>query len=642
MASSKQTRYRRPLFVFIILLAIFLVGTVIVLSSVTWFFGVPNWSLLSERDVPYAPGEVWKGLDRSNDGNASWAADNWSGHVQLTEDWTRLEHIKPLEGERIPRIIHQTWMNDELPLKWRDVYKECRRGLPNYTYHLWTDSASRAFIVAHYPSFLATFDSYQYPIQRADAIRYFVLYHFGGIYMDLDVGCKRDLGPLLKGDWDVVLAKTIPVGVSNDIMLSSKRSAFMEMTIHGLITFNHDYITNYPTVMFSTGPMFLSAQYSLYTSSHPLSPVNPTLEIRVMPKSLYGKNASPEEAPHAFFSHFYGSSWHADDSGFIIFLGRRGKWLMRLGVLVVTLGSIWLIWMRGRGAVRKSSGGLRRLVFSLGDTAAGMAGPAAAGGTYQLLSFLPSSSSSDTSSAHTSPLTSPTVPLPSPLLPFSLDMSTPSSTAHSAGLGSRPSSPTPSSAIAHAFRRAANTYSIPAIFFSTVSSTSSPSALGSRRPSFQGLPTVASSASYPGSYSSRRTQPKRGVLFFLPAFLTPVQQSQSPSPYSSVPSSSTSSSAATPRTSMQTSYHQQSTLHDLADGNNSSSSTATITTESAHFLVPPLSEKQEPGELIRGKTPPPSYERTDTRPLGSREKAVTKRVDDEWDDWAEEDEDRTP
>lgn len=36
-------------------------------------------------------------------------------------------------------------------------------------------------------------------------------------------------------------------------MLSSKRSAFMEMTIHGLITFNHNYVTNYPTVMFSTG-----------------------------------------------------------------------------------------------------------------------------------------------------------------------------------------------------------------------------------------------------------------------------------------------------------------------------------------------------------------------------------------------------
>lgn len=43
------------------------------------------------------------------------------------------------------------------------------------------------------------------------------------------------------------------VGVSNDVMLASKGSAFMEMTIHGLVTFNHDYVSNYPTVMFTTG-----------------------------------------------------------------------------------------------------------------------------------------------------------------------------------------------------------------------------------------------------------------------------------------------------------------------------------------------------------------------------------------------------
>jgi mannosyltransferase OCH1-like enzyme len=40
-----------------------------------------------------------------------------------------------------------------------------------------------------YPWFLETFDGYPYPIQRADAIRYFVLHHFGGIYIDLDDVC---------------------------------------------------------------------------------------------------------------------------------------------------------------------------------------------------------------------------------------------------------------------------------------------------------------------------------------------------------------------------------------------------------------------------------------------------------------------
>lgn len=53
-------------------------------------------------------------------------------------------------------------------------------------FQLWTNEKSREFIAAEYPWFLETFDGYKYPIQRADSIRYFVLAHYGGTYIDLD------------------------------------------------------------------------------------------------------------------------------------------------------------------------------------------------------------------------------------------------------------------------------------------------------------------------------------------------------------------------------------------------------------------------------------------------------------------------
>lgn len=201
---------------------------------------------------------------------------------------------------------------------------------------LWTDASSREFIAEHYPWFLDSFDDYSYPIQRADAIRYFVLHHHGGVYVDLDVGCLRPLDPLLV--FPVILPKTIPVGVSNDIIFAEKNHPFLAQTIHNLITFDHSWILNYPTVMFSTGPMFLSAQYGLYTASHPPTPEYPAGDVRILPKSLYGKNAKPEEAPHSFFSHYYGSSWHADDAPFIGFLGKWGKGLMWFGLVVLIIG----------------------------------------------------------------------------------------------------------------------------------------------------------------------------------------------------------------------------------------------------------------------------------------------------------------
>ena len=225
-----------------------------------------------------------------------------------------------------------------------------RRLAPRSEYILWTDVTSRKFIATNYPWFLSTFDNYPYPIQRADAIRYFVLHSFGGIYMDLDVGCQRNMDPLLyypvsrlvcdplaevgiagqapgarprrtsttraesrlltPTNSQVVLPATIPVGVSNDIMFSEKGHPFMDLVIHNLVTFNHQYGTNYPTVMFSTGPMFLSAQVGFWHKQNPISLVE-VRQVRVLPRRWYGKNAPAEERESAYFSHLYGSSWHA-------------------------------------------------------------------------------------------------------------------------------------------------------------------------------------------------------------------------------------------------------------------------------------------------------------------------------------------
>jgi mannosyltransferase OCH1-like enzyme len=300
---------RKSLNIFLSILALFLLGTVVVLSSITYYLAIDPSAYLSELEVP---------------------------HANSTQRWNATEHG---QIERIPRIIHQTWKTENIPDKWKSVSQSCRSLMPDYDYKLWTDESSRDFISDHYPWFLDTFDNYPYNIQRADAIRYFVLHYYGGIYIDLDIGCLRPADQLLV--YPVILPKTIPVGVSNDLMFSAKGHPFLEQTIHNLATFDHSWILNYPTVMFTTGPMFLSILYALYTTHH-------TGDIRILPKALYGKNALEGEAPHSFFSHFYGSSWHADDAAFIGFLGTRGKILMWIGLMVLIAGVCRVMLVQGR------------------------------------------------------------------------------------------------------------------------------------------------------------------------------------------------------------------------------------------------------------------------------------------------------
>jgi mannosyltransferase OCH1-like enzyme len=117
---------------------------------------------------------------------------------------------------KIPKIIHQTWKDTNIPSKWLypvESCKELHKPEDGWEYKLWTDESAVEFIRKEYPKHLDNFMRYPYPIQRADAIRYFILYHYGGVYYDLDVGCRRSLEPLTH--FAAVIPKTEPIGYYN-------------------------------------------------------------------------------------------------------------------------------------------------------------------------------------------------------------------------------------------------------------------------------------------------------------------------------------------------------------------------------------------------------------------------------------------
>ena len=63
---------------------------------------------------------------------------------------------------------------------------------------LWSPRDSRKFIQSEFPWFLNTYDNYVIPIQRLDALRYFLMRHFGGIYIDLDNVSRPDFAKSIR------------------------------------------------------------------------------------------------------------------------------------------------------------------------------------------------------------------------------------------------------------------------------------------------------------------------------------------------------------------------------------------------------------------------------------------------------------
>ncbi|KAF7557973.1 hypothetical protein G7Z17_g268 [Cylindrodendrum hubeiense] len=238
--------------------------------------------------------------------------------------------------ERIPRIIHQTYITGQVPDKWQPAYKSCQEAHKggNWTHIMWTDAASRAFIQQSYPWFLRTYDGYPYAIQRVDAIRYFVLYHYGGFYLDLDVGCKKSLEPFRQ--FDAIFPKTEPFGVSNDMMATSKGHIFFRQLITQLKEHSCQVGTKYPTVMWTTGPVFVTQQLASFLRRQQsqgdatVTVSSSAGTVRVIPLELYASTK------YSFFSHHHGSSWHSWDVQVVSFLWRN-IWKIGTFIAIITI-----------------------------------------------------------------------------------------------------------------------------------------------------------------------------------------------------------------------------------------------------------------------------------------------------------------
>jgi GT2 family glycosyltransferase len=109
----------------------------------------------------------------------------------------------------IPRIIHQVWKTDTVPEHLREWSRSWSEKNPGWRHILWSDRMLLDFVARHYPRMLSVYCNYPQAVMRADAARYMLLHHFGGVYADLDAECLASL-ELLTGEDRVVLCHEPP------------------------------------------------------------------------------------------------------------------------------------------------------------------------------------------------------------------------------------------------------------------------------------------------------------------------------------------------------------------------------------------------------------------------------------------------
>jgi mannosyltransferase OCH1-like enzyme len=212
------------------------------------------------------------------DGNATGKAETLNVEASVGSSGNRQALFLPrTAGDgTFPKVIFQTWKSKvSMPgnyARWSESFKRMN---PDFEYVLWDDFDNRRFIERYYPWFLPVYDAYPREIYRADAVRYFFLYQFGGLYADMDTECLRPVAPLFESG-DVWLGRMgndpdFPHSIPNAIMASRPLQEFWLLAIHLLIE-NAKALGN-PAAMAGkgpealTGPILLKNAYDTYTSS---------------------------------------------------------------------------------------------------------------------------------------------------------------------------------------------------------------------------------------------------------------------------------------------------------------------------------------------------------------------------------------
>lgn len=233
---------------------------------------------------------------------------------------------------QIPHIFHQTWKTSDIPDEWQACVQSWRTHHPHWQYILWTDEDSRKFIQDHYPDFLKFYDSYSYNIQRADVIRYFVLYTYGGVYVDLDLECLQPIDHLL-AQHTFVAGYEPPLHaqwlgekgmICNAFMASTAGHRLLAAVLQSLKTFNPK-ITFHTQVLETTGPLMLTQVVKQYPfddivllDDHILYPV--TSERKKLQVLLHDSDqgrALKEDCIKrgAYAIHYWANTWGKDIAG---------------------------------------------------------------------------------------------------------------------------------------------------------------------------------------------------------------------------------------------------------------------------------------------------------------------------------------
>jgi inositol phosphorylceramide mannosyltransferase catalytic subunit len=232
----------------------------------------------------------------------------------------------------IPPLLHQTWKTKKIP-KWAKAWHASwQKYNPNLQIMWWTDKMNRHLVKTYAPWFLKTYDAFPIHIQRVDAVRYLILYLYGGIYVDLDFECYKNIDCFRKYDLVYSYSGNMPF-ITNSIMMSRQNHPFWLSVLRTMQKQPPQkwYELKSYYVLRTTGPVMLDRVIQEYSFVGDRVRILPSKYF--FPFTMLQKYKRDHYFPQAYGAHHHMCTWTNDH-----------QMLKGIGLVLITLISVCIVW----------------------------------------------------------------------------------------------------------------------------------------------------------------------------------------------------------------------------------------------------------------------------------------------------------
>ena len=193
----------------------------------------------------------------------------------------------------IPKKFHWIWIGGtRLPEEFKGWIEGWLRLHPGWDGHIWTE-ADLPKLVNH-----EFFEIASSPAQKADIVRYEIVFEHGGVYVDTDLECLRNLEPILPGI-EAFVGEEEPGRVANSLFGARAKHPWLKKAIDRLgASFRSEC-----SIVENTGPNFLAAITKGRSDVHIFSPEFFCPYTWRQPHRAHGP------FPSAYAVHHWSHSW---------------------------------------------------------------------------------------------------------------------------------------------------------------------------------------------------------------------------------------------------------------------------------------------------------------------------------------------